>query len=194
MQGGILLLISCQSYQNKREGIWKTINLVQTADLPTYFLSRSTKLSFFQFICEILLSVLNCNKFNFRSTKSLRVVTCGLWRNAMLQFSLIEDWLMVTTRGSLTPLGSILEVDWNSQAVLSSPAPETRDYQYTGCIAAIIVVHTCSYTHGTASSPVVRPPLTQHGLNSGRRFVKTLHRNDVIMMVNDHKLSKIFMQ
>ena len=101
MQGGILLLISCQRYQNKREGIWKTINLVQTADLPTYFLSRSTKLSFFQFICEILLSVLNCNKFNFRSTKSLRVVTCGLWRNAILQFSLIEDWLMVTTFGSL---------------------------------------------------------------------------------------------
>ena len=70
----------------------------------------------------------------------------------------------------------------------------TRDYQYTGCIAANIVVHTCSYTHGTAGLPVVLPPLTQHGLNSGWRFVKTLHRNDVIMMVNDHKLSKIFMQ
>ena len=35
MQGGILLLVSCQRYQNKRKGILKTINLVQTANLHT---------------------------------------------------------------------------------------------------------------------------------------------------------------
>ena len=130
MQGGILLLVPRKRYQNKKEGILKTINLVRR--LYVFSFSKHKAKSFFPLILRSASSRSRC-RFCSGTTPGphwphpcswCSTVTSSVslkHKHKILQF--FNLWPVQyhnfgslrtgtgTTRGSLTPLGSILEVD-----------------------------------------------------------------------------------